>query len=75
MLPIYRELIAAGIRIWVFRYVKFLSRTWFVLNPKSLKVATLQVFNIKKKDNDKSICVVVLLDMDFSLLHWTIWQW
>lgn len=29
MLPIYRELIAAGIRIWVFRYVEFLSRTWF----------------------------------------------
>jgi hypothetical protein len=30
MLPIYRELIAAGIRIWVFRYVEFLSRTWFL---------------------------------------------
>jgi hypothetical protein len=41
MLPIYRELIAAGLRIWVFRYVEFLFTSWFAFNSKSLEVAKI----------------------------------
>ena len=47
VLPIYKELIAAGLRIWVFRYIEFLFRSWFALNSKSLEVATLLMFNIR----------------------------